>query len=74
MNMWQDLRKLTTYAHNDKAKLLQPIDSLLNKLKNTFLPLLQVNRSTFTGAAFWGMSNMHQYSDGLEMAVVALNK
>ena len=39
-----------------------------------YVSLPKANRSAFTGADFWDMSDKHQYLDGLEMDVAALNK
>ena len=69
--MWLDLRKPSTYTHNDKAQFLLPIDSFIYKLTNHHWHLPKVNRSAFAETVFWGMSGIQYCSDGLEMAVAA---
>ena len=69
--MLPDLQKTFTYADNDRPQFSLPINSYINKLTNHHCV---TTKSNFVGAAFWGMSDIHQCSVDLDMAVAALNK
>ena len=58
VHMWLDLRKPSTYTHNDKTQFLMPIDSFVYKLTNQHWHTTKVNRSAFAGTVFWGMSGV----------------
>ena len=74
LHMWLDLRNAAFHAHNSKAHFHHQMIAAHSTWQFSQILVLKVAQGAFAVACFWGLSDVHECSGGLQMAPSPLDE